>query len=431
MVVTCEISFDNNRHGTFYAGQLVSGCVTLKCDRPKEVQAVLLKVVGYSITKWSEKSLGSSKLYAGREDYLSSNTYLVGSEQSEYENKSWPGPLIYFYLLLDNNRHTIQAGVHNYNFACQLPYQCPSSFEGRHGCIRYIAKVLLVRPWKLDQAYTQGFTVLKMLDLNFDTPQLRLAAHSEGYRTFCCGPCKTDPLKLELHLPQAGYVPGQRIPVTVVVVNNTSVAVSELRLCLVMLVRYYSVTPEHSRVERIIISRAKGDSVLKQCTRSLTIDLPIPSTPPTCVELSNLIQIAYQLEVEALVKSLREQQLMVMPVTIGTIPLAVSGMVVQQPPRRSAHYEGPVSRRDPPGELPIVAALRSVPNDLTPSPTDADPPKYEESKHTQKGNINEEEVHAFGVNEFAPLYPVYSIPSPTPVLANAQNAGFVNQSFVK
>jgi len=38
MVVTCEISFDNNKHGTFYAGQLVKGCATLKCDRSKEVQ---------------------------------------------------------------------------------------------------------------------------------------------------------------------------------------------------------------------------------------------------------------------------------------------------------------------------------------------------------------------------------------------------------
>ncbi|XP_032579442.1 arrestin domain-containing protein 17 [Drosophila sechellia] len=413
MVVTCEISFDNNRHGTFYAGQLVNGCATLKCDRSKEVQAVLLKVVGYSITKWSEKSLGSTKLYVGREDYLSSNTYLLGSEQN-------------------NNRLTIQAGVHNYNFTCQLPYQCPSSFEGRHGCIRYIVKVLLIRPWKFDQAYTKGFTVLKMLDLNFDTPQLKSAAHSEGYRTFCCGPCKTDPLKLEVNLPQAGYVPGQKIPVTIVVVNNTALAVSELRLSLVMLVRYYSVSPEHSRVERIIISRAKGESVLKQCTRSQTIDLPVPSTPPTCVELSNLIQIAYQLEVEALVKSLREQQLMVMPVTIGTIPLAVSGIVVQQPPRRSAHYEGPESRRNPPDELPMVTALGSLPSDLTPSAADSALPNYEESRHTQRGNINEEELYAFGSNEFAPLYPVYSIPSPKPVLtANTRNAGFVNQSFVK
>ncbi|EDX12014.1 GD19464 [Drosophila simulans] len=392
---------------------LVNGCATLKCDRSKEVQAVLLKVVGYSITKWSEKSLGSTKLYVGREDYLSSNTYLLGSEQN-------------------NNRLTIQAGVHNYNFTCQLPYQCPSSFEGRHGCIRYIVKVLLIRPWKFDQAYTKGFTVLKMLDLNFDTPQLKSAAHSEGYRTFCCGPCKTDPLKLEVNLPQAGYVPGQKIPVTIVVVNNTAVAVSELRLSLVMLVRYYSVSPEHSRVERIIISRAKGESVLKQCTRSQTIDLPVPSTPPTCVELSNLIQIAYQLEVEALVKSLREQQLMVMPVTIGTIPLAVSGIVVQQPPRRSAHYEGPESRRNPPDELPMVTALGSLPSDLTSSAADSALPNYEESRHTQRGNINEEELYAFGSNEFAPLYPVYSIPSPTPVLtANTRNAGFVNQSFVK
>jgi len=43
MVVTCEISFDNNRHGTFYAGQLVNGCVTLKCDRSKEVQGTQSK----------------------------------------------------------------------------------------------------------------------------------------------------------------------------------------------------------------------------------------------------------------------------------------------------------------------------------------------------------------------------------------------------
>lgn len=42
MVVTCEISFDNNKHGTFYAGQLVSGCVTLKSDKIKEVQGIYI-----------------------------------------------------------------------------------------------------------------------------------------------------------------------------------------------------------------------------------------------------------------------------------------------------------------------------------------------------------------------------------------------------
>ncbi|EDW81363.1 uncharacterized protein Dwil_GK11061 [Drosophila willistoni] len=411
MVVTCEISFDNNRYGTFYAGQLVEGCVTLKSDKPKEVEAIVVKVVGYSLTKWSERQLTSNKLFAGREDYLSTIVYLVGSEEN-------------------NNRHIIEAGVHTYNFACQLPYQCPSSFEGRYGCIRYLVKVLLVRPWKYNQAYTHGFTVLKLMDLNFETPQLRVATHSEGYRTFCCGPCKTDPLKMELHLPQAGYVPGQRIPVTVTVINNTHLAVSELRLCLVMLVRYYSIKPEHSRVERIIISRAKGDSVLRQCTRSITLHMDVPATPPTCLE--HLIQIAYHLEVEAMVKSLREQQLMIMPLTIGTIPLAVSGIVVQQPPRRSAHYEaaGPASGQRTTDELPMVTSIATIPNGLTPSSADIAPPKYEESKFTVRGNINEEELYAFGKNEFAPLYPVYSIPNPPPVLSsNSRNIGYINQSF--
>ncbi|XP_023175766.2 arrestin domain-containing protein 17 [Drosophila hydei] len=403
MVVTCEISYDNNKHGTFYAGQLVSGCVTLKSDKIKEVQAALVKVVGYSITKWSERRLTSTKLYAGREDYLASQTYLLGSEQT-------------------NDRHTIQAGVHNYNFACQLPYQCPSSFEGRYGCIRYIVKVLLIRPWKYDQAYTHGITVLKMMDLNVETPQLRLAAHSENYRTFCCGPLKTAPVKMELHLPQSGYVPGQRIPVTVVVINNSGVSVSELRLSLVMLVRYFSITPEHSRVDRIVIGKIQGDSVLKRSTVSLAIDMEVPSTPPTCLNVCNLIQIAYQLEVEALIKSLQEHQLITMPITIGTWPLALktsSGkdVVLQQPPRRSARYE---SQTD---ELPMVTALENQLNSQ-----DITLPKFVESKHTVRGNINEEELHAFGVNEFAPLYPVYDIPSPPSVLPHN---GYINKSFQK
>ncbi|ALC47979.1 CG18747 [Drosophila busckii] len=410
MVVTCEISFDNNKFGIFYAGQLVSGCVTLKSDKVKEVQAALVKVVGYSLTKWSERRMATTKLYVGREDYISSQTYLLGSEQT-------------------NDRYTIQAGVHNYNFAVQLPYQSPSSFEGRYGCVRYIVKVLLIRPWKFDQAYTHGITVLKMMDLNFESPILKVAAHSEGYRTFCCGPCKTDPLKMEVNLPQAGYVPGQRIPINVVVINNSNMAVSKLDLYLVMLVRYLSVSPEHSRVDRIVISKAKGDSILRRSTRSLTVELTVPSTPPTCLSLCKLIQIAYQLEVEASVKSVREQQLITMPITIGTWPLGVGSDsratpgIVQQPPRRSARYVGEGN------ELPLVTSIENILTSISP---DMESPRYEESKHTLRGNINEEELHAFGVNEFAPLYPVYNIDSPIPVISpNSPNIGYINQSFVK
>lgn len=38
MAVTCEIDFDNNPHGTYFGGQVVSGRVTLRLDKVKLVK---------------------------------------------------------------------------------------------------------------------------------------------------------------------------------------------------------------------------------------------------------------------------------------------------------------------------------------------------------------------------------------------------------
>lgn len=38
MVVTCEIEFDNNPHGTYFGGQVMTGRVTIKSDKMKLVK---------------------------------------------------------------------------------------------------------------------------------------------------------------------------------------------------------------------------------------------------------------------------------------------------------------------------------------------------------------------------------------------------------
>lgn len=68
----------------------------------------------------------------------------------------------------------IPAGLHTYKFACALPAQLPTSFEGTYGQIRYTMNVVLERPWKFDQTYKVAFTVLKELDLNMESPILRV-----------------------------------------------------------------------------------------------------------------------------------------------------------------------------------------------------------------------------------------------------------------
>jgi len=40
MVVSCEIEFDNNPQGTYFTGQVVSGSIIIKTDKPKDVKGL-------------------------------------------------------------------------------------------------------------------------------------------------------------------------------------------------------------------------------------------------------------------------------------------------------------------------------------------------------------------------------------------------------
>ncbi|XP_054746992.1 arrestin domain-containing protein 17-like [Anastrepha obliqua] len=430
MVVTCDIQFHQNEFGTYFSGQLVDGSVVLKADKPKDVKAVILNISGFAITKWREKRFNKKRTYFGREDYMESKTFLMGSETSQ--------------------KYTIQSGIHTYNFACKLPENCPTSFEGLHGCIRYIVKVTLVIPWKFNQTYSRGFTVMKMLDLNYESPQLKVPSTSENYRSYCCGPCKTEPLKVQVQLPQTGYVPGQRIPVNALVINNTNIPVAEVHYALVMVVRYSGqAVQQNSCLERITMATAKGGSVLRNCTRSLTQELLVPATPPTCLRSCGIIRITYQVEVEARMKGWYSSQTITIPILIGNVPLWQTPPVIQQQPRSSRMpivseeviLEGDENAVDcfkveeevgngVQNEREIAGVDVQSPVDLYP---ELPPPSYEESSHTLRGDINEDDLHAFGPCEFAPLYPVYTLPltlAPTaPVTPEPTRDGYINQNF--
>lgn len=133
--------------------------------------------MGFAHTYWTESGTNNkSRTYSSNENYLTSKTELMSQENGENEK------IIIMILRLKKNLNLfkgmveIAAGIHTFTFSSQLPLTCPSSFEGRrYGYIRYLIKVSLVRPWKFNQTYTKGFTVIKYMDVNLSSPLYRVS----------------------------------------------------------------------------------------------------------------------------------------------------------------------------------------------------------------------------------------------------------------
>ncbi|XP_055848587.1 arrestin domain-containing protein 17-like [Episyrphus balteatus] len=417
MVVNCEIVFDQNPHGTYFAGQTVSGRVVLSTDKTKIIKGLALKIVGFARTKWTEnnnshnhtndnKNTGTkskSETYYGREDYFATTTYLLGSEESESIQ--------------------IQQGLHNFTFACPLPPQCPSSFEGKYGHVRYVVKIVLVRPWKFDQTYSRAFTVLKLMDLNYDSPVLRVPAFQETFKTFCCGPCTSQPLKMKVFVPQTGYVPGEDIVATITVTNESTVPVIDLKISFVMLVTIFSDHPKmNSRMDQMKLVKIKGGVVNTKTTRTITQLIRVPATPPTCYNLCRLIKISYELEVEAKLKRLHQNPIVTIPITIGNVPIVA---VINQQPLPS-DYSRFQATAPPRSEVTssIEERVFTMSGNMLPQPArnlsdpvssgshQIPPPSYEEAVFMTRADVNEEDRNALGKSEFVPRYPVYCCTEP-------------------
>ncbi|XP_017140076.1 arrestin domain-containing protein 3 [Drosophila miranda] len=402
-MVICEIQFNNNAQGIYYAGQVISGQVVIKTDKVKQVKAVVLKIKGYAETHWmdteydsGDQSSGSS--FNGHVDYLATTAYLHGSSSSIGV--------------------PIEPGTRTYRFACQIPLTCPSSFEGTYGRVRYIVNVMFIRPWTFDQNFNRCFTVLKVMDLNTESLMLRVPTQVESQRTYCCFPCTSKPLSLRLSLPQGGFVPGQTIPIGVLVSNDSSIQVEEITVRLTMVVIYYSRPPcPDTNKDRFVVAQKAGEGVSKNSRKQFTFDLKVPATPPTCFNLCSIIQIAYQVEAEVKVKGCHSGQSVHMPVTIGSVPLT------KELQKQPSTWEGDLLPPEVDAKALILMEEDAV--DVAvfpPSPWAADPsipaPKFSEAKHIRTNGKRSSKSKNKSLKRaqsekivYTPLYAVFDLPS--------------------
>ncbi|XP_064197501.1 arrestin domain-containing protein 2-like isoform X1 [Anguilla rostrata] len=301
------VVFDSPEFDTppvFSNGDVVSGKVVLEFRGENKVESLKLHARGFTKVRWTESGTASS---AG-----SSSTYTQAyRDQEEYLN------LKEALLQSDNGDMTVlQAGRHEFPFSFQLPEETlVTSFEGKHGSVRYWVKVKLHRPWSTVKKIKKEFTVIQPIDIN--TPAL-LAPQAGTkdkmarvwYRNF-------GQVSVTAKIDRKGYTPGEVIPVFAEFENSTCRAVVP-RACITQIQTF--IARGTTKQKRSAVAALCGDPVAPRRRESWHgRAIKIPPIGPTILQ-SRIIKVEYVLLVSVDMPGSSKLSLE-LPLVMGTIPL--------------------------------------------------------------------------------------------------------------
>lgn len=166
-----------------------------------------------------------------------------------------------------------------------------------------------------------AFTVITPVDLN-QTAKCKEPAKLELEKSFCCFCCKSGPLSVIVHLPVSGFVSGQIIPITAEVDNASNVTVEALKLCLRKNISFSVQQPRSARKREVEkIDELTMGPIDAGGSRTWEQKIEVPALPPSNLVNCGIIDLDYELFVEAQVGGIHKNLSGAIPVTLGTVPL--------------------------------------------------------------------------------------------------------------
>lgn len=294
MTIKFEINYNENPFCVYYTGQTVKGQAVIHLTEPISVQAIRIRLRGFARVSWEH----GDDNYFSHEKYFEETIDCVNTKGSDM---------------------MMAVGTYAYNFECVIPPQCPPSFEGTYGRIRYDTKVTLVRGFLLNKSYSKAFNVLAVSDLN-RSRHLLYPTSGETIKNFCCGPCKSKPLILTGNIQKTGFVPGDYVSFRARLNNNSSYVIRLLDVSISLLIVYSVKSTKTVKREKISIVK-KIYNVVDQSLTDVSDEIQIPPTPPSSEEgRCKILNISYALEVTGIVQGAHINPVLLIPITIGNVP---------------------------------------------------------------------------------------------------------------
>ncbi|KAM6902298.1 arrestin domain-containing protein 3b [Xenentodon cancila] len=309
-VRTLAVYFDTLNESNlpvFSGGDLVSGRVVVEVSGDVRVRSLDVTARGVAKVRWTEsRNAGANTAYTQNYteevEYLQHRDTLIGGDADE------DGP--------EEGLTVLHAGLHEFAFSFNLPQMAlATSFEGKHGHVRYWVKAELHRPWLLPVKVKKEFIVFEHIDIN--TPLLLAPQAGTKEKTLCCWFCASGPISLSAKIERKGFTPGESIQIFAEVENCSSrVVVPKAAL---YQTQTFFAKGKGKQIQQLV-SNLRGEPVQQGKSQSWEGKmLKIPPVSPSILDCP-IIRVEYVLMVYVDVPGGLNLSLS-LPLVIGTIPL--------------------------------------------------------------------------------------------------------------
>ncbi|XP_065515043.1 arrestin domain-containing protein 2 isoform X2 [Lathamus discolor] len=289
---------DGRAWGAHSSGDLLHGRVQLQLRHALRLRALEVFARGRALTHWLEScSVGLNIVYR---DYTACQTFLHRRCQ----------------LIPDNGEATVlQAGRHEFPFTFQLPETLATSFEGKHGSVRYWVKAKLHRPWSTVKKVKKEFTVIEPIDIN--TPVLLAPQAGAKEKLARAWYCNRGQVSVTAKIDRKGYTPGEVIPIFAEIDNCTNRVVVP-KAAIIQTQTF--IARGTKKQKKSVVTSIVGDSIAagkREVWHGRA--LKIPPVGPSILQC-RIIQVEYSLKVCVDIPG-TSKLLLELPLVIGTIPL--------------------------------------------------------------------------------------------------------------
>ncbi|XP_056428871.1 arrestin domain-containing protein 2 isoform X2 [Hyla sarda] len=379
-----SVDLNPSVYSVYTAGEVLTGKVVLELCKEMKVSALEVCARGLATVHWLEtRSIGMNTVYS---DFTAHEIYLRKRQ----------------HLIRDNGTlNVLPAGKHEFPFTFQLPENLVTSFEGKHGCVRYWVKAKLHRPWSTVKKTKKDFTVIEPIDIN--TPDLLAPQAGTKEKIAHAWYSNLGQVSVTAKIDRKGYTPGEVIPIFAEIDNCTSRTVMP-KAAIIQSQTF--IARGTSKQKKSVVATMAGDAVpagKRETWHGRA--LKIPPLGPSIIQC-RIIRVEYSLKVCVEIPG-SSKLLLELPLVIGTIPLhpfgsRTSSVGSQYSVNLDWRYLTAPEQPEPPPEYSSIVSEEEVQNRLAPP------------RHASMGCILEGPFYAY-IQEFRNRPPpLYSEVDPNP-----------------